>query len=177
MANENIPTSVTQPGNLTTSFCITASRSYTICLALACPGTHKSLTCFPILNACCMATEDDTGGPFPISALPTELRYAVYRCVLLPKSRKVEVVGNLLRDYVPGRMRFRTIRDLCLLEAGKQVRAEASNLLYTEAVFTINLYPRTQQYGQEPFYGAKSFHIDPNRIVKCHLLTPSGTAP
>lgn len=124
-----------------------------------------------------MATAKRSDAPFPVFALPLELRHAVYRIVVSHPSRKVEVVSNFLEGRSLAKIRFYTTHELALLETNKQMRMEAGNLFYTENVFTLYSYHRTQEYGQKPFYGEKCFHVDFNRVVKCHVLTPSGFEP
>lgn len=124
-----------------------------------------------------MATAKRSNAPFPVFALPLELRHAVYRIVLSHPSRKVEVVSNFLEGRSEATIRFYTTHELALLETNKQMRMEAGNLFYTENVFTLYSYRRTQEYGQKPFYGKKCFHVDFGRVVKCHVLTPSGFEP
>lgn len=124
-----------------------------------------------------MATAKRRDAPFPVFSLPLELRHAVYRFVLSRPSGKVEVVSNFLEGRSVAKIRFYTAHELALLETNKQMRMEAGNLFYTESVFTLYSYHRTQEHGQKPFYGKKCFHIDFNRVVKCHVLTPSGFEP
>lgn len=125
----------------------------------------------------CMATARDHGRHFPILALPMELRHAVYGYILTTGSRKVDVLSNYLEGRSVAKMRFYTTRDLSLLGTNKQIRIEAGNLFYAESVFTLYSYRRTQEYGQKPLYGERSFQISINRVRKCHLITPGGTAP
>ena len=113
----------------------------------------------------------------PFLALPLELRYAIYRHCLISPSGKVEVVSNYLGTQKPRPIRFYTVRNLSLLEANRQIRAEASEQFYAENIFTLNSYSRTQEYGQEPLYGSKSHHINYNRVRKAHILTPRGFFP
>jgi len=125
----------------------------------------------------CMASANDHSRHFPVLELPLELRHAVYRYVLVVSSRKVVIVSTSVEGRSVAKMRFYTTRDLSLLETNKQIRIEAGHLFYAEGIFTLCSYRRTQEYGQKPLYGEKCFQISLDRVRKCHLLTPSGTAP
>jgi len=124
-----------------------------------------------------MATASEPGGYFPFLALPVELRHAVYRYVLMTRSRQVIIYSNSLEGRSVLKMKFCTVNDLSLLETNRQIRIEAGNAFYAEGIFTLHSYPRTQEYRQEPFYGKKTFHISIHRVHLCHLLTPKGTEP
>ena len=116
--------------------------------------------------------------PFPILALPRELRYEIFRSCLISDSSTVEVVSNYLDGKErPTKIQFYTIRNLSLLEANKQCRAEAGEVFYAENIFTLHSYSRTQEYGQKPFYGRKAYWIDYSRVRKAHILTPRGFFP
>lgn len=115
----------------------------------------------------------------PFLGLPAELRYAIYRhchCLRSPNG-KVEVVSNYLDGQPPTKMKFYTTRDLRLLEVNRQIQSEASGVFYAENIFTLNSYPRTQEYGQQRLYGIKYYHVNFSRVWKAHILSPRGFFP
>ncbi len=109
--------------------------------------------------------------------LPVELRNAIYRYCIVENAGSVKVESNYLVTQLAAKISFYTLHDLSLLEVNRQVRAEASEVFYAENVFTLKSYRRTQEHGQKPFYGHKSYHIDYGRVRKAHVLTPNGFAP
>ena len=115
----------------------------------------------------------------PFLALPLELRHAVYRRYFESEDEacRIEVSSNYLDGSPPAKVKFYTTHDLSLLETNSQVRAEASEIFYAECIFTLKLRPRTQEYGQKPFYGIQSYQVDYSNIRKAHVLTSAGFYP
>lgn len=131
----------------------------------------------PVLNrhlVVCAASQTET---VLFLALPVELRNAIYRYCIVENAGSVKVESNYLVTQEPAKISFYTLHDLSLLEVNRQVRAEASEVFYAENVFALKSYRRTQEHGQKPFYGHKSYRIDYGRVRKAHVLTPNGFQP
>jgi len=99
----------------------------------------------------------------PLLRLPSELRLAIYRSLLVESPGPVLVELAILHGY-----RYLTSRDLRVLETNRQIRKEALDVFYHESLFVVQLHIVMAQtrvlHGFVP--------IDMTRVRKCHMLYP-----